>query len=51
MNATRLARFLVLALCASLAACATQRGAQNVLQQTLYDYESAVRWGDFAGAG
>ena len=51
MNAARLARFLVLALCASLAACAsTQKHSRDLLRISLYDYAGAIRWNDFAGA-
>ena len=33
-----------------LAACATKQHARDLLQVALYDYHSAIRWGNFAGA-
>ena len=50
MNAPRPLRLFVLALLLSLVACATERGAKNLMSSALYDYSAAIRWNDFAGA-
>jgi hypothetical protein len=50
MNATRPFRVLLAAALLLLAACATERGAKNLMQAALYDYSAAIRWNDFAGA-
>ena len=50
MNASRSIRLLLAAAALLLAACATQRGAQNLLQATLYDYSAAIRWNRFDAA-
>lgn len=47
----KLAKTLVLLVVAGvLAACASSGGDSRKLEQTLYAYQSAVRWSDFAGA-
>jgi hypothetical protein len=33
-----------------LAACATKQHSRDLLTVSLYDYQSAIRWGNFAGA-
>ena len=50
MSRSRPLRLLLVLLPMLLAACATQKHSRDLLQVTLYDYESAVRWGDFGGA-
>ena len=50
MNASRPLRLFVLTLLLSLVACATERGAKNLMSSALYDYSAAIRWNDFAGA-
>jgi hypothetical protein len=50
MNAARPARLLFVLAALMLGGCATQKHSRDLLQVTLYDYESAIRWGDFGGA-
>jgi len=50
MNTPRLARFALFAGLLLLAACATQQHSRDLLNTTLYNYSSAIRWGDFGGA-
>lgn len=48
----RLRRFVLLAflLLPLLSGCATQKHSRDLLQVALYDYQSAIRWGNFTGA-
>lgn len=50
MNPHRSLHLLLLVVVALLAACASERGARNLLTSALYDYSAAVRWNDFTGA-
>jgi hypothetical protein len=47
MNAARL---LLLASLLVLASCATKQHSRDLLNVALYDYQSAIRWGNFTGA-
>ena len=43
-------RLLLLASLLALASCATKQHSRDLLNVALYDYQSAIRWGNFAGA-
>lgn len=49
-GAMNLFRLLLLASLLALGACATQKHSRDLLQIALYDYQGAIRWGNFAGA-
>ena len=43
-------RLLLLASLLALASCATKQHSRDLLNVALYDYQSAIRWGNFTGA-
>jgi hypothetical protein len=43
-------RTLILLAVVLLAACAGKSGSSSKLQETLYAYQSTIRWGDLSGA-
>jgi hypothetical protein len=50
MRLRRFASLALLLLPLLLAACATKQHSRDLLQVALYDYQGAIRWGNFSGA-